>query len=120
MVSETEHVERMREIIEEKYQQNDEDDIDAELLWNRFEDKITEAADEVLGEKKPCQGKKKMTPWRSEKVRESVKLNMRTFRMWMKTRSVVDRLHYAEARYEAERVKSKARLLEPNRDRLRA
>ena len=43
----------MREAIEEKYQQNDEDDIDAELLWNKFKERITEAVDEVLGEKKP-------------------------------------------------------------------
>jgi len=108
-LSETEHVEKMRKAIEEKYQQNDEDDIDAELLWNKFKEKITEAADEVLGEKKPYQGKKKMTPWWSEEVREAVKLKMRTFRIWMKTRSVVDRLHYVEARNGAERVKRKAK-----------
>ena len=108
-LNETEHVEKMRKAIEEKYQQNDEDDIDAELLWNKFKEKITEAADEVLGEKKPYQGKKKMTPWWSEEVREAVKLKMRTFRIWMKTRSVVDRLHYVEARNGAERVKRKAK-----------
>ena len=107
-LSETEHVEKMRETIEEKYQQNDEDDIDAELLWNKFKEKITEAADVVLCEKKPYQGKKKMTPWWSEEVREAVKLKMRTFWMWPKTRYVVDRLHYVEARNKAERVKRKA------------
>ena len=70
--SETEYVEKMRVTIEGKYQQDNEDDIDAELLYNKFKEKITEAADEVLAEKKPYQGKK-MTPWWSEEVREAVK-----------------------------------------------
>ena len=115
-LSETEHVKNLRETIEEKYQQDNEDDIDSEVLWNTFKEKITEAADEVLGEK-PYQGRKKMSPWWSEEARETVKLKMRMFRMWMETRSAVDRLHYVDARNEAERVKR--RLLEPNRNRFR-
>ena len=71
--------------------------------------KITEAGDEVLGEKNPYQGKKKMILLSSEEAREAVKLKMRTFRMWVRTRSVVDRLLYIEARNEAERVKKKAK-----------
>ena len=79
------------------------------MLWNKFKEKITKAADKVLGEKKPYQGRKKMTPWWSEEVRETVKMKMRMFQMWMKTRSVVDRLHYVDARNEAEGVKTRAK-----------
>ena len=50
-------------------------------------------------------GKKKCTPWWTENVRNAVKLKMKTFRKWMKTRQLQDRVSYVEARNEAERVK---------------
>ena len=105
-----EQVERLKNAIEEKCQNEDESvEGEADALWTNLKDRISEATNEVLGEKKPYQGKKKMTPWWSNEVREAVKYKMRKFRRWMKTRTAEDRMEYVIARNEAERVKKDAK-----------
>ena len=89
-LNELENVVRLRETIEESYQEED-DEGDAEVLWNGFKTKLTEAADKILGEKKSYEGKKKITPWWSDEVKDSVKFKMIKFRRWMKTRTPEDR-----------------------------
>lgn len=84
-----------------------EDDI--ESLWSHFKKGVSEAADEVLGEKVPYRGKKKRTPWWGEEVKNSVKFKMKQFRKWMKTRREEDRLEYVLARNETQRIKRKAK-----------
>ena len=105
-----EQVERLKNAIEEKCQAEDESmEEGADELWKILKNRISEATNEVLGEKKPYQGKKKMTPWWSTEVREAVKYKMKRFRRWMKTRTAEDRMEYVIARNEAERVKKDAK-----------
>ena len=86
------------------------------MLRMMKETKLTEAADKILGGKKPYEGKKKMTPWWSDEVKEAVKFKMIKFRRWMKTRTPEDRAQYTIARNEAEsEERCKGSLLEANR-----
>ena len=101
-LNDPEQVERLKGAIEEKFVEDDGMEENVKALWKQFKEKITEAADEILGEKKPYQGRKKMIPWSSEDVREIVKSKMIKFRQWMKTRTAEDRLQYKTVRNEAE------------------
>ena len=74
--------------------------------WQKFRDAVKETAEETIGMKTIYGDKKKCTPWWTENVRNAVKLKMKTFKKWMKTRQQLqDRFSYVEARNEAERVK---------------
>ena len=108
-LNDTGQVERLKGAIKVKLVEDDGREENVEALWRQFKEKIIEAADEILGEKKPYQGRKKMTPWRSEEVREIVKLKMIKFRRWTKTRTAEDRLQYKTVRNEAERAKRRAK-----------
>ena len=107
-LKEPEKKQRLKEMIQSKSEEATEED-SLEVLWMKFKTNITETADEVLGQKKPYQGKKKMTPWWSAEVKEAVKVKMKKFRKWMKTRTAEDRLEYTMARNVAERVKKEAK-----------
>ena len=78
---------------------------DIEAKRNDFKKKVTEAATDALGEKVPCRGRKKTTPWWTEDVRVAVKDKMNCFRRWMKTRRSDDRQSYVAARNFAEHIK---------------
>ena len=54
-------------------------------------------------------GIKKRTAWWGEEVRNSVKIKMKLFRRWFKTRTQEDRLEYMVTRNEAQRVIRKAK-----------
>ena len=109
-LNDPEQVERLKNAIEERCQDEDESrEEGADELWTNLKNRISEATNEVLGEKKPYQGKKKMTPWWSTEVREAVKCKMKKFRRWMKTRTAEDGMEYVIARNEAERVKKDAK-----------
>ena len=101
------NVTELREAISTKLRENSlsAEEMDADSLWNNFKDITTQAAREILGEKQPYLGKKKMTPWWNDEVREAVKKKMKSFRIWMKTRTPQSRQEYVLARSEAERVK---------------
>ena len=104
-----EQVGRLKGPIEVKSVKHDGREENVEALWRQFKEKITEAADEILGEKKPYQGRTKMTSWWSEEVREIVKLKMINSRQWMKARTAEDRLQYKTVRNKAERAKRRAK-----------
>ena len=103
-----EQVERLKGAIEEKLLDDGREE-NVGAMWREFKEEITEAADEILGEKKAYQGRKKMTPWWSEEVSEIVQLNMIKFRRWMKTRTAEGRQQYKNVRNETEKVKRRAK-----------
>ena len=79
------------------------DDLEGEL--SRYKSALTSAAEETVGVNKAYTRRKKTTPWWTDRVREAVISKMKSFRKWMKTRTLEDRLAYIIARNEAERVK---------------
>ena len=79
-LNDPEQVERVKGAIEKKLVEDGGREENVEALWRQFKETITEAIDKILGKKKPYQGRKKMTPWWSEEVREIVKLKMIKFR----------------------------------------
>ncbi len=80
-----------------------------EGLWEEFKTKIYSISCETLGLRKMKTTKKKITPWWSDEVRTAVKEKMRSFRRWMKTRNVLDRENYVNARNQAKVVKRKSK-----------
>ena len=101
--------EKLVEVLQDKLQDETVEKDRVETLWKSFKDKIREAVDQVLGEKVPYRGKKKVTPWWKKEVMQMVKHRMNTFRKWMRSRSVEDRLEYTIASNEAQRIKRKAK-----------
>ena len=96
--------------VESKFHHSEEEEFEnVDCMWINFKDKVSAAADEVLGEKVPYRGKKKRTPWWGEEVKNSVKLKMKQFRKWLKTRTPEDRLQYIWARNESQRIQRKAK-----------
>ena len=73
--------------------------------WQSFKKSISVAAEESIGVRKTYGGKKKSTPWWTDRVKQAVRLKMTTFRKWMKTRTIQARTNYVTARNEAERIK---------------
>ena len=82
---------------------------DVEDEWKHMSQSINSVAKEVIQVKVSKSTKKKTTAWWTEEVREAVKLKMRAFRRWMKTRRQDARVAYVELRGEAERVKREAK-----------
>ena len=68
----------LKNVISAKLQQENEVEQAVEDMWGGgdFKRKMMEAADEVQGEKVAYRGKKKMTPWWTDDVRDAVKRKM--------------------------------------------
>ena len=66
--------EKLVEVLQDKLQDETVEQDSVETLWKSFKDKITEAADQVLGEKVPFRGKKEVTPWWNEEVKQMVNI----------------------------------------------
>ncbi|XP_076038778.1 uncharacterized protein LOC143023980 [Oratosquilla oratoria] len=77
--------------------------------WKAFHSIVTKIGEEVVQCKTLYGKKKKQTPWWTEKVKEAIKIKMRKFRKWMRTRQMDDRLEYIKAIKEAERVKNQGK-----------
>ena len=76
-----------------------------EAKWEQIKSSIKTAAEQTMGKRTSYEGKKKSTPWWTERLGEAVKNKMKKFRKWMKTRNHQDRVAYIEARRETERIK---------------
>ena len=79
----------LKNVIGAKLQQENGVEQGIEDMWGDFKRKMIEAADEVLGEKIAYRGKKKMTPWWTDDIRDAVKRKMVRFRKWMKSQIVM-------------------------------
>ena len=99
----------LKNVISAKLQQENEVEQGVEDMWGDFKRKMIEAADEILGEKVACRGKKKMTPWWTDDVRDAVKRKTVSFRKWTKSQRDDDRAEYIIARNETERLKRRAK-----------
>ena len=53
--------------------------------WEQMKSCIKRAAEQTIGKRISYEGKKKSTPWWTERLREAVKNKMKKFRKWMKT-----------------------------------
>ena len=68
---------------------------------------MKEAAEETTGVKTFYCGRKKTAAWWTAEVINSVKMKMKAFRLWMKTRRPEHRIDYERQRNENERIKRK-------------
>ena len=73
--------------------------------WSYFKSTIIETATNIVQCKMTHGKKKKQTAWWTEELQTAVKVKMKMFRKWMKTRRDEDRLNYNLAKQEVERVK---------------
>lgn len=85
--------------------ENSEQSDEVENKWNAFKDNLKTAAEQTIGVKKVYCGRKKTTAWWTLDVKNSVKMKMKAFRLWMKTRTPEHRLSYVLQRNETERIK---------------
>jgi len=76
-----------------------------EQKWISFSNNLKASAEETIGMKKVYCGKKKTAVWWTKEVRDSVKMKMKAFRLWMKSRTPENRLNYTLQRKETERIK---------------
>ena len=68
-LNDPEQVGGLRGAVEKKFQEDSRREEKVEALRIKLMETTTKAADEILFEKKPYLGRKKMTPWWSEEVR---------------------------------------------------
>ena len=101
-------IEQLRNRLEEKMPTEEVCDIETE--WKELHKNISTIAKEVVQVKISKHTKKKTTAWWTEEVKAAVKIKMKTFRRWMKTRNQLDRIEYEIARNEAERVKRRSKV----------
>jgi hypothetical protein len=100
--------ETVRELREKVAQRiHSDEDGSLEEQWKTFKEGLVSAGKETLGVKVLRGTKKKQTAWWTEEVRTAVKHKMRMYRKWMKTRNMVDREIYVNARRETEIIKKK-------------
>ena len=101
-------VEALPKKVQDRMEGRPEDE-GVEQKWRSFINNLKASAEETIGMKKVFCGKKKTTVWWTKEVKDSVKLNMKAFRLWMKNRTPENKMNYTLQRNETERIKRNER-----------
>ena len=80
-----------------------------EQQWTSLKTAVSRGTEEVIGIKETYQGRNKSTLWWAEDLRNAVKLKMKYFRKWLKSRTFEDRANDVLARNNVNRMKIRSK-----------